>query len=761
MTKPFSLVFKSDKKTKFAFSLMEATFILVVTSLIMAAVLPVVTKKSFQTPPLATHGSYFCYYKDGKLYEDKLSGKIIQKRVAGYPKQVTKCAFSAPKNASYFEITAIGGGGAGGAGVSGDAVKFSDIKTNERKFAPVAIHDNGGITQADIDKYKLDVDKLGKVWLFARGANSSDSDVARQYLFDRTTDGTDKKLNYYMCNDASCINACRTCAKNNNGNNYIGLSENVYIESNKTSKKSYGYIEISYNKVDPSCHSAKKINCDSLDKKLANKCTDSVNEECGVLPSTGRSELKVGFIPLSFCHMTDGESCPGVNTSAGNKITTIPFVLTTSDLCLSNPKLKCYINPNQGECLLLCDKKHRKDDHYTAIGGEGALCFSTPTKVDSGLKLSPWQLPTGYVRESNNSNYGFVADKDTIVKLYKDKNVLATLTAGRSLQAGHAIYVPYLGYEDGKPGSCYSGTNKITTQKGDINLDCISINDPTGEDNSPYGYCYSKDGNSVDMVKNGLIDYFSINTKANIKVGNSGIPGEAKTVIVRSLAGKDVDIHIGRGGNAALPDKDGKNKAGIVNGGNGSATYLGTESDKIVYAEGGKGGKGGIADKKSNVVLPAYNSKTYTKDFTAGDCNVSGSLCTGIRGQNLDTILNSIDKSDELYKIVETAGYSGMGGGVKLNNSDCYGGQYLSFANGKLMPKYSIFSYPDGVNESSNADNIAKALNDYFQLKMNIGLNLTSSDINKKNMIPTKCKDWKNHIISPTNGKDGMLIIRW
>ena len=54
------MFFKQKSK---AFSLVEVMMLLMIASLIMAALVPVVTKKHFGLPSLVNHGAYMCYYK--------------------------------------------------------------------------------------------------------------------------------------------------------------------------------------------------------------------------------------------------------------------------------------------------------------------------------------------------------------------------------------------------------------------------------------------------------------------------------------------------------------------------------------------------------------------------------------------------------------------------------------------------------------------------------------------------------------------------
>lgn len=129
------------KKKQKAFSLVELMMILLVASLIVAAVAPVVTKKHFRLPSLVNHGAYMCYYENGQLREAKWAGKFQQQEL--FNRATGNCVFTPPKKAAYFQISAIGGGGGGGdAGYTGGHWVSSDG------------------TSADISPFKITVDGL-------------------------------------------------------------------------------------------------------------------------------------------------------------------------------------------------------------------------------------------------------------------------------------------------------------------------------------------------------------------------------------------------------------------------------------------------------------------------------------------------------------------------------------------------------------------------------------------------------------------------
>ena len=132
-----------------AFSLVELMMILLVASLIVAALVPVVTKKHFRLPSLVNHGAYMCYYKNGKLYEAKWAGKFQQQPI--FERETDNCVFIPPKKAAYFQISAIGGGGGGGdAGYRGG--NWVSSTTPEDTISPFGITRNGLLHMLDIEE---------------------------------------------------------------------------------------------------------------------------------------------------------------------------------------------------------------------------------------------------------------------------------------------------------------------------------------------------------------------------------------------------------------------------------------------------------------------------------------------------------------------------------------------------------------------------------------------------------------------------------
>lgn len=99
---------------KKAFTLAEALIILLIVSLIAAALIPVLTRKHRE---VALHGKWICTIND--------RGKYVVKTVyngvdSGFKQLSTSsCTFSPPANAYNFTVKAVGGGGGGAGGMQG------------------------------------------------------------------------------------------------------------------------------------------------------------------------------------------------------------------------------------------------------------------------------------------------------------------------------------------------------------------------------------------------------------------------------------------------------------------------------------------------------------------------------------------------------------------------------------------------------------------------------------------------------------------
>lgn len=103
-----------NKKT--GFSLAEALIALLIVSLIIAASLPIITKK---TKEYAKHGYWECVVNASGQH---VSRTVIGGRDSGFAMANSglSCSFSPPPNIERFQVTVVGGGGSGGSGTSGE-----------------------------------------------------------------------------------------------------------------------------------------------------------------------------------------------------------------------------------------------------------------------------------------------------------------------------------------------------------------------------------------------------------------------------------------------------------------------------------------------------------------------------------------------------------------------------------------------------------------------------------------------------------------
>ena len=172
-------------KKRQAFTMVEVMMLLLMASLIVAASVPLITRRHLLLPAVSNHGSYMCYYKNGQLMEARTSGRINQKMLAGYPRATVNCVFEPPTKASLFQIVAIGGGG-GGSDAGYRDVTPTTYTSTEHELLPFG-KDNNGLTLQDL----LDIgvktcskngsdpcikeveDAMGEIFVFAEGAESS------------------------------------------------------------------------------------------------------------------------------------------------------------------------------------------------------------------------------------------------------------------------------------------------------------------------------------------------------------------------------------------------------------------------------------------------------------------------------------------------------------------------------------------------------------------------------------------------------------
>ena len=87
-----------NKRIYGAFSLVEMMLLLLISSLMIAAGVTVVTKKHVKVPKLAVHGAYMCYMKNGQLHQEQYVGPGLTKKIKD--ENVGSCSFTPPERAA-------------------------------------------------------------------------------------------------------------------------------------------------------------------------------------------------------------------------------------------------------------------------------------------------------------------------------------------------------------------------------------------------------------------------------------------------------------------------------------------------------------------------------------------------------------------------------------------------------------------------------------------------------------------------------------
>ena len=122
------------KKKRRAFTLAEALLTLLVVSLIVAAIMPVITRKHSL---VAEHGQWLCTLKDNNPSQHitrlTVNGKTLYSKVTG-----SSCVFAPPPRAKDFTVYVIGGGGGGGGGTSNSDIAFQKETTYPNSLSVTA-----------------------------------------------------------------------------------------------------------------------------------------------------------------------------------------------------------------------------------------------------------------------------------------------------------------------------------------------------------------------------------------------------------------------------------------------------------------------------------------------------------------------------------------------------------------------------------------------------------------------------------------------
>ena len=818
---------------KAAFSLAELMIIMLVASLITAAMVPIVTKKHFKMPQFGEHGSYMCYYaNDGKLHEVRYSNKYGVGKTVIPDRVVTKCVFNPPQKATYFQITAVGGGGGGGdSGYTGGNI-HSD-------WTPVQLIDPFNLTTAITEekhlKYK-NVDNFtpyaGTLYAYARSVGSGAGGDANRVTKDRDCIAWSD----YECTSHGASVSGTICEgereKDENGNYIAELLEGSYSysyeENGSYETKSRGCLKYDTPTSSTSC--VTRTRCKGGTKKgtrTVYACSDGGSVIGGWSTSRCSTDsCRAGSNSNAYCasgtETYDTGECEGGTEEYQDCTTT-----TSSRTCKEEGYITDYhygvhtvtvgpIKTTGAKCRnatasdvsgssSLCQSFEQHCIAYTpyyynyttgesgGAGGSGASCQDS-TSGDYGLQLEEFtnaynegtsgqsMSPTsgaapGFPTSpaSADSGTAYCADGSystscsaasySYTKILKDGVAKAHAKALSASSGGTGgYYTPegdhYNGNGTGSKaanGSCSEGTTASTCSVSGKTGYCLKHNynysgsqsvEPTGK----YRYRYSFDENYLQY-------------------GNAGEPGEYKTLVIRSFKDADSTIRIGRGGSAAVKDSG---SAGM----NGSATTFG----KLIYAAGGKGGKGGIIGISE--VMPGYdedaynaedlcfNKSVYAQASNPSDpnyanhqklqqaLNANPNMCdaynggkykyhksTGVMKSSVASekkLITNLFKfilpqvSDDLTTRFREFGKGGDGGGVTHN---CWAGQFIVWFEGAIRPTTSI--YP------SNGKYLAPDTNSPYLNKPSGGYKLRNACHSDFAVIPAK------------DGVDGALLIKW
>ena len=101
-------------QSKKGFSFVELLIILVFVFIILASLMPMITRRHMAPPEKADHGTYACYWERKADGSHILKQTFIKgKRTVVSDEATDVCKFDPPKKAKYFYVQLIGGGGGG------------------------------------------------------------------------------------------------------------------------------------------------------------------------------------------------------------------------------------------------------------------------------------------------------------------------------------------------------------------------------------------------------------------------------------------------------------------------------------------------------------------------------------------------------------------------------------------------------------------------------------------------------------------------
>lgn len=641
-----------------AFSLVEVMMLLMIASLIMAALVPVVTKKHFGLPSLVNHGAYMCYYKDGKLREAKWAGKMQQKVL--FDRETENCVFVPPKKAAYFQISAIGGGGGGGdSGYHGG--NWISEYTSTMQMSPF------GITEEGLKNLNIDPEEFkkyaGTLIGYARSVGSGaggDISYAVQSCEDVCTGGYGSKQSSFCARYEDV-----TSADWNEESKTCSYTTEVEVESCSTYEveEEYSWCDpcgecTAWAQGEPIKHCTKKcVKTETIPGKegCSYSCRNGNSSSCSTGSCSGGDSS--GGCKYQSCTTPSRTECtqyeevctetPGPTICTSNKAYTTHTGTHTieKETCSTSMQTLNGSHSNKDSCstgnqCVETDYNWVTDyDNclgwttncsypvYTQSGNSGASgasCQSSGTPGNLGLAGFGGSTFSGDGEDGANHTSSSIGalfcSADTAES---GKAACYNSSTGSYTAANCGADVSYAYYNISRNGSTVDRVKADSASAGGgggIRGGCSDTSDShsassqtavngscaegtiatTCSVSGDYGYCLKHYGTNT-VESSGQYVYRYAYDNNYLGYGKAGSPGEFKTIIVRSLKGIDTTIKIGRGGSAAAIDLG---QAGA----NGSATSMGN----IITAAGGIGGAG--SQSTTGEILPTYNKERYDKE---------------------------------------------------------------------------------------------------------------------------------------------------
>jgi len=163
----------TNMKLKNGFTLVEALALMAIAAIILAASMPIITKKHLRAPLEGVkHGRFECWWEGNILKQRMISeGRIVTSETRDHPAWTSgtlpTCTFNPPQNVDKFSIYAVGGGGAGGGAGGGfinSKLVANEGPTRNSYFQPVIVNGSPAANQYSAGWGDPDVMIHGDPW---------------------------------------------------------------------------------------------------------------------------------------------------------------------------------------------------------------------------------------------------------------------------------------------------------------------------------------------------------------------------------------------------------------------------------------------------------------------------------------------------------------------------------------------------------------------------------------------------------------------